>query len=63
MSRNTKLRALMSIPAIEGRKAVARGETYTATEQEAREDERMGRGERIEEQSAAEVSKPPKAKS
>lgn len=56
------MRALMSIPAIEGRKAVARGEEYQATEQEALEDGRMGRGERVGEKPAVDVPPPPKAK-
>lgn len=56
------MRALMSLPAIEGRAAVPRGEDYQATAQEALDDVRMRRGERVGETSAVDVPPPPKAK-
>lgn len=42
-----QMRALMSRPAREGRKALRRGDTYNATAQQCRDDVRRGFGERV----------------
>lgn len=47
MAQKEKLRALMSIPAKNGRSAVKRGGTFEAEPQAARDFVRMGQAERV----------------
>ncbi len=59
MSDDLKMRALMSLPARGGRKAIERGGEFEATNaQEVRDLEQMGRAERTAKAGAARSGKP-----
>lgn len=58
MSDDLKMRALMSLPARGGRKAIKRGEAFEAiNEQEIKDLEQMGRAERTAKAGAARSGK------